>query len=90
MWSERFFFGVRELAPAFALGTALADLRRTLPPHFHCDVESPLSTLVAVQGGRKSGSKLPHSKCAGAEIVCYNSRDFRSRTETHGSDEESW
>src|SRR5207302_11073553 len=30
-------------------------------------------------------------KCAGANIVCYNSRDFRPlESETHGSSEESW
>jgi uridylate kinase len=29
--------------------------------------------------GRTDGGKPPHSKCAGAEIVCYNSPDFRWR-----------
>jgi len=33
----------------------------------------------------------PHSNCAGAEIVCYNSGGILiARTETHGGDDESW
>src|SRR5260370_32677873 len=36
------------------------------------------------------GASPPHSKCAGANIVCYNSSGFQiARTETHGSDRQS-
>jgi hypothetical protein len=38
----------------------------------------------------KAGARLPHSKSAGAKIVCYNSTEFEGReSERYGRDEES-